>query len=678
MGQPLSGITDSPSDFKSGLIGGVIHVNVVTTKVLDPGGTFQKELRGKIFDTLTQFRHFTQTTLRDDINSTVNSWLLGGIIGGANGCRIKSATIEGDNLIISYTGPQNTFVPAVPAGWPTAAHPNPAFDFSPGTLANIDHIVVLTMENRSFDHMLGYLSLPPSQGGMGRTDVDGLKGTEFNMLGSKRCPSFALQPGETIFAPAPPHGHDPVHQAINGGKMDGFVKSYAEEHGPTVGPRIMGYQPAANVATYDAMARDFALGHRWFASHPGPTFCNRFYELTGRLNIDPDGYWEFNNSSPLRPVFTKTIFDYLSEQQVSWRYFEHGYCFLRFFESHTFDATNITSFDDPIFGFLKLARTGSLPSVSFIDPHFIELPPDANDDNPPADIKEGQQLIRKIVEALVASPKWSKTLLIVTYDEHGGFYDHVPPPTAPKVSPESLPTYGVRVPAFIVSPWIKPGTVFGKDGLGGLGNLHFDHTSILKTIARRFLSNDPPYMGARYAQANDLSSVIGPQLHTSQFLPFIPYNLVYNASKKRLDVQGGSFALGTILWQFDANDTAAQQFSFEDAGDGFVFIRTHTGNLYLTADSSLAVTQQPKNPTSLGFQKWRLFTNNITILHRNHFTISNAAIAGKVLQPSGNSLSSGVAVVLGDPEATHTGPFGNKNPWHVSSPLISEEIVVHP
>ena len=124
-----------------------------------------------------------------------------------------------------------------------------------------------------------------------------------------------------------------------------------------------------------------------------------------------------------------------------------------------------------------------------------------------------------------------------------------------------------------------------------------------------------------------------------------------------------------------ASDTVSQQFSFEDAGDGFVFIRTHTGNLYLTADPSLAVKQQSKNPASLDFQKWRLTSNSISILQRGNFTISNAAIGAKVLQPFGNGLNSGVAVVLGTPEATHTGAFGNKNPWHVSSPLISDQIV---
>jgi len=116
----------------------------------------------------------------------------------------------------------------------------------------------------------------------------------------------------------------------------------------------------------------------------------------------------------------------------------------------------------------------------------------------------GQQLVQKVVEAVVTSPQWSKTLLIITYDEHGGFYDHVPPPAATKVSLESLDTYGVRVPTFVISPWVKGGTVHDGIVVGGGGggvsttertNLHFDHTSILKTIARRFMSQTPPLYG---------------------------------------------------------------------------------------------------------------------------------------------------------------------------------------
>ena len=160
------------------------------------------------------------------------------------------------------------------------------------------------------------------------------------------------------------------------------------------------------------------------------------------MNIDPDGFWEFDNSSHIIPSFTPTIFDYLTAQNISWKYFEHHYTFLQFFERHTFDATNIATFDDPEFGFANTARTGGLPSVTFIDPHFIELPPGGNCDGPPADVKDGQILVRKVVEAVVASPTWAKTLLIIVSDEHGGFYDHVAPPAATPAFPKGPATFG--------------------------------------------------------------------------------------------------------------------------------------------------------------------------------------------------------------------------------------------
>ena len=146
---------------------------------------------------------------------------------------------------------------------------------------------------------------------MGRQDVDGLKGGEVNIYNGKSFPSFELT--DTIFAPDPPHGYEPVHHAINGGQMEWLRPELRRSaRRPAGAAASWAITPAANVPVYDALARDFAIGHRWFASHPGPTFCNRFYELTGRLNLDPRGFWEFDNSSPMRPVFTPTIFDHLS------------------------------------------------------------------------------------------------------------------------------------------------------------------------------------------------------------------------------------------------------------------------------------------------------------------------------------------------------------------------------
>jgi hypothetical protein len=315
----------------------VIKVVLETDSKFDWGGTLRKELRDKVFSKLTTPDAFTKETPRDQINSMVTSWLLGGVADDAdntdgNNAVIDEIGIQGDDIVVSYTGARKVFVPQAPADWPTLQTANPAYDFSSGNLANIDHIVVLTMENRSFDHMLGYLSLPVDQGGMGRSDVDGLKGGESNLFNGKPCPSFPLT--DTLFAPDPPHGYEPVAHAIDGGLMDGFAQSYGDAHGPALAAQIMGHQTASTVPSYDALARDFAIGQRWFASHPGPTFCNRFYELTGRLNLDPRGFWEFDNSSPIRPVFTPTIFDHLSDEAtepVTWAYFEHGYFFLSFF-----------------------------------------------------------------------------------------------------------------------------------------------------------------------------------------------------------------------------------------------------------------------------------------------------------------------------------------------------------
>ena len=622
LGQPVDLV--SPASAYDLFIEDALQVRLMTANTTDPGGFFRQFARDKIFQTLTKKDALTGRTPIDGINSMATSWLTGGVADDAhdadhNNIVISSVVVEDDNLVISFAGPQNVFAFETPADWPTKTNPNPAWDFSPGTLSNIDHIVVLTMENRSFDHMLGYLSLPVAQGGAGRTDIDGLKGGESNSFRGTAFPSVPVT--ETFFSPVPPHGFEPVTRAIDGGAMDGFASEYAAQNGAAVAGKIMGHQTASTVPEFDGLARDFAVGHRWFASHPGPTIPNRFYELTGRPNLDPRGFWEFDTPGPIRPVFTKTIFDYLSGatdpitgQPVTWTYFEQGYNFLRLFQRHTFDDQNIVSLEDPDRGFFAMVKAGTLPSVSFVDPHFVELPPDSNDDDPPADVRDGQAFVRRVVEAVVASPAWTKTLLLVVYDEHGGFYDHVPPAAAARVSPDlPIDTHGVRVPAFVVSPWVGAGTVFGSDtkpvqqaapagpaavhaSVVRRDDLHFDHTSILRTIARRFLSANPPYLGARYAAANDLSAVVGNQLRQSQFLPFLRYNAQFRTSQMTLGIKDANPAPGAPVWQLPTDGSAAQDFSFEDAGNGFFYIRSHVSGLYLTLNAPLPTSAAGDGP----------------------------------------------------------------------------------
>ncbi len=711
-------------DDRDNLLNQVINV-YVHAGFTDFGGTFANNVRDKIFSRLTTPDRITRKTVRDSINSFLNSILLGGFVDeqndlgqpNSNNVVVESLQVNGDNLAIGYAGPSDQFQFVAPADWPNAStNPDSPFDFSPGNLANIDHIVVLTMENRSFDHMLGYLSLPANAGGMGRADIDGLKGGEFNTYRGVNYPSFPLT--DTYFSPDPPHGYEPVFHAINGGRMDGFVKSYAQQRGDAMGPQIMGHHTGSTVPVYDALVRDFSISHRWFASHPGPTFCNRFYELSGRLNIDAQGFWEFSNSGHIRPMFTPTLFDHLTDYQhvdskVTWKYFEHSYCFLRFFEKHTFDNTDIVNIDDPEFGFYALAAGGNLPSVSFIDPHFVEFPPNANCDGPPADIKNGQQLVQRIVEAVVASPNWSKTLLIITYDEHGGFYDHVPPPPASKISDESpINTYGIRVPAFFISPWVNQAGVFGHDAASGgttgsQDSLYFDHTSLAKTIAKRFMSDYPPYMGARYRDARDLSAVMNTVPRQTNLLPFIRYNVIYNSSGKSMDVQWAAFKPGTPIWQYDVNNTEAQHFSFEDAGGGLYYIRTHCGNYYLTVVVPSHIIVRPPLPGPVtetthaappptyniiqdvkygaqkvnvllnhnpSHQKWSINNPGITVLDRTTFTITNPAFPGMILKAVNND-SQG-AIILGYPDASHS-PFVHVNTWKITSPLINNQIVVN-
>ncbi|HEY2356897.1 MAG TPA: alkaline phosphatase family protein, partial [Phenylobacterium sp.] len=342
-----------------------------------------------------------------------------------------------------------------------------------------------------------------------RTDVDGLNAsTPFsNPFKGQDYPSFKLTDPQYVHE-TPPHEHDLVVGQIDGGKMDGFVSEFAGQYqleGPDA-RAVMGYYDADTLNVYDAMAKNSLVCDRWFASHPGPTFCNRFYMLTGRLNRDADGNIEFNNFSgaSFRPVSTKTVFDHLSDRGVSWRFYENRYCTLRLYGKYTFDDANIVDFNDPQNGFAAAAAAGTLPSVSFIDPNFIDEP-DAgdNDDAAPGNLSAGQALIGGIVNNLIHSPVWGKTLFLVTYDEHGGFFDHVSP-LDPEFRTNAKPVsgidfYGVRVPTFVVSPWVAGGTA---------SKVIFDHTSIIKTIARRFMSANPPDMGERVAAANDLSAVI--------------------------------------------------------------------------------------------------------------------------------------------------------------------------
>jgi phospholipase C len=320
--------------------------------------------------------------------------------------------------------------------------------------------------------------------------VDGLRGCESNTHGGRRYDTFRLD--RTAFPESPCHDHDCIERQIDGGDMGGFVAEFArrfQDRGVPPG-KVMGYYGPEHVPTYDVLAREFGVCDQWYCSLRAATWPNRFFLLSGQLPRDAHDRPILDTPEHFSGWDVPCLFDHLTERNVAWRYYEHDVGFIRLFHRYKFDVTRVIDVNDEERGFFADAAAGRLPAVSFIDPNFVDIPGmTANDDHPPADIREGQKLIAAIYNALAASPSWPRVLFVITYDEHGGFYDHVSPPLG----------WGVRVPAFVISPRVPRGLVAGEK---------LDHTAIVQTISRRFMRGDPPNMGPRAFASRDLGFML--------------------------------------------------------------------------------------------------------------------------------------------------------------------------
>ncbi|SDL40447.1 alkaline phosphatase family protein [Arthrobacter sp. ok362] len=367
----------------------------------------------------------------------------------------------------------------------------------------IDHIVFLMMENRSFDHMLGYR-------GLANQEVNGLSGNEFNRLTADIPPYPVFHYTKTYGIPSPDHGMDATLEQIAQGAMSGFVQNYAKNDPGNDLRLVMSYYTGQELPMYEFLANNFAICDSWHSSHPGETQCNRFCASTGRTP-------ELDNLDITDPRIAyyraRTVFDVLTESDVDWAYVEGNIGFIRMFDRYRLDTQRVIPYRDDSGltsdTFIARVEQGHLPSVTFIDPNFIDIPPAwaANDDLPPADVCRGQELVRGLYDVLSKAPTWDRTLLVITYDEHGGFFDHSVPAgmpgsahetPLPRVHPDGADHLGLRVPTFIVSPWIDAGTVI---------KTLFDHTSIIKTIVERFAPAQFPIadvFGERAASANGL------------------------------------------------------------------------------------------------------------------------------------------------------------------------------
>ena len=383
-------------------------------------------------------------------------------------------------------------------------------------LADVETIVFVMMENRSFDHLCGYLSMSsagPTLPVEGLQDDAAWLGEHDNFFGGSRFPIHRLF-ADTQAIDDPPHDHAHIATQLGGGsgipRMGGFVASYMQRATPPTDPSaVMGFYGPDAVPVYDFFARHYTVCDHWFAALPTGTQANRLMAMAGQSRI-------LDNASVLLPD-QRLAYDWLTDNNVSWCAYQSGDFFPFFALMARWLPEMTTSLALSGLGgrgrFRRLVRlrdhwTGAeaMPSVVFVEPEYTDGPHAApQDDHPPSGIAKGQAFLADLYETLTANPaRWARTLLIVTYDEHGGFFDHVPPlPITANVGGTPLATTGVRVPAFLVSPLVAPGVPF-------TGPL--DHTSFLQLLADRFTPGraySPP-VAERQASLTRLSAAIGP------------------------------------------------------------------------------------------------------------------------------------------------------------------------
>ena len=371
----------------------------------------------------------------------------------------------------------------------------------------IKHLVVLMMENRSFDHMFGFYDPEGDR-------IDDLGGAESNpgprggrvVVSDTAAYKGLKDPGhhfpdvnEQIFGTP-----DPADDATP--TMDGFVRNYARQPGVKAGRAgdVMKCFAADKIPVLTTLAEEFALCDAWYSSVPGPTLPNRAFAHCASSNGSVD-------MNPLAFVRLPTIYESLFHHGVSSRVYAFDGNSLAFAFPNLLGAADryLGSYEN----FLRDVRQRRLPSYSFIEPRYNNYFDQAtrraffaSDQHPPNDVRHGEELIARVYHALRNSPLWKETLLVVTYDEHGGLYDHVAPPDdvrAPggksdAVSGFDFTRLGVRVPAILISPYIEPGTIV---------HTRFEHASLPATAHACFAGDADP-LTEREADANSFEDVL--------------------------------------------------------------------------------------------------------------------------------------------------------------------------
>jgi phospholipase C len=377
------------------------------------------------------------------------------------------------------------------------------------TIPNIEHIVVLMMENHSYDNKLGML---PRLGADGfQIGADG-KPTATNPYANGDTQHAFAMPTTCQLLGKPSQTWNDSHAQFASGRNTGFVESGS-------GPVAMGYWQEVDQPFYYSVARQFPIADRYFCSLLGPTFPNRRYLISATsLGMINDSIPSFIAYPP-----NGTIFDRLDDAGITWR----DYCSTLGTVISTTElypelyARNVGRKVVSIDRFFDDVAAGQLPGFSLVEPNYL-----LGSEEDPQNIAVGEHFAAKVINAVIDGPGWERTLLIWTYDEHGGYYDHVPPPAA--IPPDNIPPdtsagepayngfaqYGFRVPCAIVSPWARPNYV---------SHQIFDHSSICALAEAKW---NLPAMTYRDANANamlDMLDLQQPAFRTAPTLaqPFL-------------------------------------------------------------------------------------------------------------------------------------------------------------
>ncbi len=372
-------------------------------------------------------------------------------------------------------------------------------------LQNLKHLVVLMMENRSFDHMLGSLKAVDER-------INGLTGSESNLDATNEPAKVQpLAEFQSQLDPDPDHHFPAVHKQLYNGAsgppakptMQGFVGSYYDQRKDVEHSRkIMYYFPQEKLPVLTTLARSYAVFNGWFASIPGPTLCNRAFAhygtSFGQVSMDV-----FYHSKQYLSVYERLIG---AGHAAKIYYYDQA--------SSTMEVVNLLQNQPKLFGtydqFLEDCKSGALPQYSFIEPNYTDHEGDdggeaiASDQHPDHDVQQGEVFVASVYNAIRQNPAvWKSTALLIAYDEHGGIYDHVPPPACPPdgftAGPDktgvpgltfAFDRLGVRVPAILVSPWIPKATVVPgpEDPVAGRT---FEHASIPATATNFFIGDYP-------------------------------------------------------------------------------------------------------------------------------------------------------------------------------------------